>query len=79
MKNELCRNIEIMRKHTFMVTKKIYILLCFQSFLCTKLPFLTKVVLIQGAFKNIQGLLSKIQGLFRASTNPKKLTSSFIM
>ena len=33
------------------------------SFLCTKHFFLMKVIFIQGAFKNIQGLLWKIQGL----------------
>ena len=32
--------------------------------LCAKPFFLTKVIFIQGAFKNIQGLLWKIQGLF---------------
>ena len=31
------------------------------SFLCTKHFFLMKVIFIQGAFKNIQGLLWKIQ------------------
>ena len=29
-------NIEIIRKHTFMITKKICVLLCFQSFLYAK-------------------------------------------
>ena len=56
-------NIEIIRKHSLMITKKICILLCLQS--CNhKTPFLTKVIFIQGALKNIQGLLWKIQGLF---------------
>ena len=51
-------------KHTFMITRNICILLCFQSFLFPKtLFFLTEV--IQGAFKNIQELLWKIQGLFK--------------
>ena len=57
-------NIEIIRKHTLMITKKICILLCLQSY-NHKTPFLTKVIFIQGAFKNIQGLLWKIQGLFK--------------
>ena len=41
-----------------MTTKKICVLLCFNhSFM--------KVIFIQGAFNNIQGLLWKIQGLFK--------------
>ena len=53
-------------KHTFMITRNICILLCFQSFLFPKtLFFLTEVIFIQGAFKNIQELLWKIQGLFK--------------
>ena len=51
-------------KHTFMITRNICILLCFQSFLFPKTHFfLTEV--IQGAFKNIQEFLWKIQGLFK--------------
>ena len=46
---------------SFMITKTICVLLCVQSSLCA----LTKVIFIQGAFKNIQGLLWKIQGLFK--------------
>ena len=49
-----------------MITKKICVLLCFQSFLCVNLFFLTmKIIFIQGALKNIQGLLWKIQGRFK--------------
>ena len=48
-----------------MIAKQICVLLCCQSFLCTKHSFLTKVIFIQGAFKNIQELLWKIQGLFK--------------
>ena len=56
-------------KHTFMITRNICILLCFQSFLFPKTLFFKKkkkeVIFIQGAFKNIQELLWKIQGLFK--------------
>ena len=52
-------------KNTFIITKTICVLLCFQSFLCAKQFFLTRVIFIQGAFKNIQGLLWKIQGLLK--------------
>ena len=50
-------------ENTYMITKKICVLLSFNhSFAYNFL--LTKVILIQGAFKNIQGPLWKIQGLF---------------
>ena len=55
-----------------MITKKICARLSFQSFLCTKNFFLTKIIFIQEAFKNIQGLFKGIpqlfnfQGLFKA-------------
>ena len=53
-------------KHTFMITRKICILLCFQSFLLPKtFFFLTEVIFIQEAFKSIQEFLWKIQGLFK--------------
>ena len=52
-------------KNTVIITKTICVLLCFQSFLCAKQSFLTRVIFIQGAFKNIQGLLWKIQGIFK--------------
>ena len=52
-------------KNTFIITKPICVLLCFQSFLCAKQFFLTRIIFIQGAFKNIQGLLWKIQGLLK--------------
>lgn len=49
-----------------MSNKKICVLLRFQSFPCVKLFFLTiKVMFIQGALKNISGLLWKIQGRFK--------------
>ena len=59
--NELWGNTEIICEHTFLITLKIHILLCFQIFL----SFLIRAIFIQGAFKNIQGLLGKIQGLFK--------------
>ena len=59
------RNIEIIRKHTFMITKKICILPCFKCFLCARHSFLTKVMFIQRTLKNIQGLPWKIKGLFK--------------
>ena len=40
-------------------------LLCFQIFPLRKTLFLIRAIFIQGAFKNIQGLLGKIQGLFK--------------
>ena len=39
----------------------------------TFFSFLTKVIFIEGAFKNIQGLQWKIQGLFKTSANDAKL------
>ena len=62
------RDNEIIRKHTFMITKKMCVLLCFQSFNLSfaQNTLLTKVIFIQGAFKNIHGVLWKIQGLFKA-------------
>ena len=62
------RDTEIRREHTFMITKEhlCTAVHCFQSFLCAKhFFFLTKVIFIQGAFKNNQGLLWKIRGLFK--------------
>ena len=54
---------------TFMITKKIYTLLCFQIFPLRKTLFLMKAIFIQGASKNIHGensnILGKIQGLFK--------------
>ena len=48
-----------------MTTKKICVLLCFQSFLCAKhFALITKVIFIQGAFKNIQGLFTDIPQFF---------------
>ena len=41
-------NTEIMSKHTFMITNKIWVLLCFQSFPLHKTLFLTKVIFFQG-------------------------------
>ena len=49
-----------------MITKTICVLLCFQSSYAQNILFLTKVIFIQGAFKNIQGLLCKIQGLVKS-------------
>ena len=48
-----------------MITKKIFVY-CY-AFNHSFAPniFLMKVIFIQGAFKNIQGLLWKIQGLFK--------------
>ena len=57
-------NTEIIRKHFHDHQKK----LCCCSFnhsFAQKILYLTKVIFIQGAFKNIQGLLWKIQGLFK--------------
>ena len=48
-----------------MITKKICVLLCFQSFLCAKHFFFNKGSLYSRSFQNIQGLLWKIQGLFK--------------
>ena len=59
------RNIEIIRKHTFMITKKICILPCFKCFLCARHSFLTKVIFIQRTLKNIQGLPWKIKRTFQ--------------
>ena len=56
------------QENTLLITKEnlCIALHCFQSFLCTKHAFfLTKVIFIQGAFKNNQGLLWRIQGLFK--------------
>ena len=64
-KMNYARNIEIIRKHTFMITKKICILLCFQCFLCARHSFLTKVIFIQRTLKNIQGLPWKIKRTFQ--------------
>ena len=62
-------NTKIMWKHNFMITKKIYILMCFQIFpLCITL-FLMKAIFIQGAFKNNEGFLRKIEGLSGYPTN----------
>ena len=63
--NELWGNTEIICEHTFLITLKIHILLCFQIFPLRKTLFLIRAIFIQGAFKNIQGLLGKIQGLFK--------------
>ena len=64
IKNELCWNIEITRKHTFMITNKICVQLSFQSFLCTKhISFFNKGYFSSRGFNNIRGLLQKIQGL----------------
>ena len=63
--NELWGETEIICEHTFLIIKKIYILLCFQIFPLGKTLFLIRAIYIQGAFKNIQGLLGKIQGLFK--------------
>ena len=58
------RNFEIISKHTFMITNKICILLHFQSFLCTKHFFLTKVIFS----KDIPQCFN-FQGLFKARAN----------
>ena len=81
--NELCREHRnhIKKKHFHDHQEIACVLLCFQSFLvCAKkfffLFFLTiKATFIQVAFKNIQGLLWKIQGLFKARAR-KGLTES---
>ena len=59
-------NTEILRKHFHDHQENFCVLLCFQSFLCAKHSFLMKVIFIQGALKNIQELLWKFQGLFKA-------------
>ena len=64
-KMNYARNIEIIRKHTFMITKKICLLLCFQCFLCARHSFLTKVIFIQRTLKNIQGLPWEIKRTFQ--------------
>ena len=48
-----------------MITKKISVHCCSFNHSLRKRFFLTKVIFIQGAFKNIQGLLWKIQELFK--------------
>ena len=71
--NELCREHRnhIKKNHFHDHQENFCVLLCFQSFLvCAKhffkIFFLTiKATFIQVAFKNIQGLLWKIQGLFK--------------
>ena len=80
--NELCREHRnhIKNKHFHDHQENVCVLLCFQSFLvCAKqffFFFLTiKATFIQVAFKNIQGLLWKIQGLFKARAR-KGLTES---
>ena len=80
--NELCREHRnhIKNKHFHDHQENVCVLLCFQSFLvCAKqffFLFLTiKATFIQVAFKNIQGLLWKIQGLFKARAR-KGLTES---
>ena len=54
------RTLSPLRPDTTMITKKICVLLCFQSFVSAKHFLFTKVIFIQDAFKNIQGLLWKI-------------------
>ena len=56
-------NIEIIRKH-FHDHQENLRTAEHSIFPLGKTLFLTKVLFIQGAFKNIQGLLWKIQGLF---------------
>ena len=81
--NELCREHRnhIKKNHFHDHQENFCVLLCFQSFLvCAKhflkIFFLTiKATFIQVAFKNIQGLLWKIQGLFKARAK-KGLTES---
>ena len=54
------------KENTFMITKKIFVYCYMLSIIpLRKTFFLMKVFFIQGAFKNIQGLLWKIQGLFK--------------
>ena len=81
--NELCLEHGNHTKTLSWSPRKICVLLCFQSFLCTKHQiffFKLKVLFIQGAFKNIQGLgrnfkdfsritnKFSIQGLFKDMT-----------
>ena len=53
------RNTETIRKHLHDHQENLCI-----AFFCTK-HFLMKDIFIQGTFNNIQGLLWKIQGLFK--------------
>ena len=49
-----------------MITEKIFVYCCvFNHSFAQNIFFKMKVIFIQGAFKNIQGLLWKIQGLFK--------------
>ena len=49
-----------------MITTKIFVYYCaFNHSFTQNIYFLMKVIFIQGAFKNTQGLLWKIQGLFK--------------
>ena len=53
------------KEKTFMITKKVLCIAMLSIIPLCKTFFLMKVIFIQGAFKNIQGLLWKIQGLFK--------------
>ena len=57
-------NTEIRWKHTF-TTENLYILQCFQIFPLFIFFFQRKAIFIQGAFKNIQGLLGKFKDFSR--------------
>ena len=58
-------NTEIIRKLFHDHQKKIVYYCSFNHSFAQNILYLTKVIFIQGAFKNIQGLLWKIQGLFK--------------
>ena len=58
-------NTEIIRKLFHDHQKKIVCCCSFNHSFAQNILYLTKVIFIQGAFKNIQGLLWKIQGLFQ--------------
>ena len=70
------RNFEIISKHTFMITNKICILLCFQSFLCTKNTFFNNGYFFSRISHNVsiyfEGLFKDMMpfhGLFKANAN----------
>ena len=64
MKNELCRE-HWNHKKTYFHDHQELVYCCAFNLLFAQNTFLTKVNSIQGAFKNIPGLLWKIQGLFK--------------
>ena len=63
-------NTGIMRKHTFMITKKIYVLLCFQSFPALGKHFFNKGYFYSKSFQKIfKDFCGKLKDFLRISHN----------